>query len=146
VLTFKSGDIFESGCEVLINPVNCVGVMGKGLALQFKNRFPLYFSDYNKRLYDYGLSVGELHVWHGPSNIIVSFPTKMHWKHPSRLEYIEKGLEKLVDLVMVQGNKSIAIPALGCGLGELQWADVKALIISAFEDVDSVEVVVYEPQ
>lgn len=144
----KNQDIFESKAKVLVNPVNCVGVMGKGLALQFKQRFPQNYKEYRKFCDRDEFKVGNLIIF-GPENnkIIINFPTKVHWRDSSRYEYIELGLQKLVtyDGFKRYDIKSIAIPPLGCGLGGLDWNKVKPMIIEAFKDLPDIEVILYEP-
>ena len=142
-----TGDILEADTEALVNPVNCVGVMGKGLALRFKQRFPQNF-----RLYEAACRAGEVkpgEVFVVPMYggfFIVNFPTKRHWKQPSRLEDIDAGLVDLVRAVNGRGIRSIAIPALGCGLGGLAWSDVRPRIVDAFASFPEVEIVLYAPQ
>ena len=148
MITVKSGDIFTSRAQVLVNPVNCVGVMGAGLAKEFKNRFLKL-----DPLYRRGCALGEVAIGrvqfvsmsnHGP--IIANFPTKMDWRVPSTLEYIERGLTSLVSQLTVGGYTSVAIPAIGCGLDGLKFEDVKSRIEFAFEKCPEIEVTIYNPQ
>ena len=143
----KQGDIFKSSCEVIANPINCVGVMGGGLALAFKKKFPEHFETYKKMCQNGEIKVGELYVVDGDEkHKVLLFPTKIHWKNPSLMEYVESGLEYLVKNYDKMGIKSIAIPALGCGLGGLKWEDVKEKIISILSEIDDkVEIEIYEP-
>lgn len=127
------GSIFDSGAQWLVNPVNTVGVMGAGLALEFKKRSPDVFLRYQSACQRGEVRIGEMFL----SGQVVHFPTKEHWKAPSRLEYVERGLVPLVALVKAQGVQTIAIPALGCGLGGLAWGDVKVRIEAAFQNVDA---------
>lgn len=111
----KQGDIFESSCEVIANPINCVGVMGGGLALAFKKKFPKHFETYKKMCQNGEIKVGELYVVDGDEkHKVLLFPTKIHWKNPSLMEYVESGLEYLAKNYDKLGIKSVAIPALGC--------------------------------
>jgi len=143
-----SGNLLEAQVEALVNAVNCVGVMGKGIALQFKQAFPA-----NTMAYERACSAGELHpgrmlvVSTGgmKPKYIINFPTKQHWKGKSRIEYIRIGLEALAQEVHARGIKSIALPALGCGNGGLEWADVFALIEDALGDMPETKVYVYRP-
>lgn len=124
----QNGDIFTSSCDFLINPVNVVGVMGKGLALEFKKRFPRNFQVYQKCCKDGSFVVGKLLVVPENGKAIINFPTKKHWKDNSELNYIVLGLEKLKIAIPRYGITSIASPKIGCGLGNLDWNDVFPLI------------------
>jgi len=146
-----SESIFEKAyvVDALVNPVNCVGVMGKGLAKEFKERFPENFKVYKMLCENKELKPGKLLVHYNKYNpkYIINFPTKDHWKEKSKLDYIEKGLKTLC----IQVNKfkicSISIPALGCGLGGLKWEDVYKLIVqymSSFSLYNNV--IVHEPE
>jgi len=146
----QNGDIFESTSEALVNPVNTVGVMGKGLASVFKRRFPQNFKVYEKACREGDFDVGEVlshfekDAVSGQMRWVVNFPTKHHWRDSSKLEWIELGLQGLRSFLNVEGIASVAIPALGCGLGSLDWEDVKDLIEAELDGLD-VEIFVYEP-
>lgn len=147
----KDGDIFTSGCQVLVNPVNCVGVMGAGLAAAFKAKFPGNFSAYKAACDEGDLRPGYMHVYHEYMKgvYIVNFPTKNHWKDKSKLGDICVGLENLGRLIVACDFKSIALPALGCGLGGLAWVVVKPCIeleLGELGGADGMGVVVYEPR
>lgn len=145
---FMQGDLFEADVDALVNTVNCVGIMGKGVALQFKRRFPEMFSAY-KAACDRGevqlgrMFVYETHQLTGP-RFIVNFPTKGHWKSKSRLSDIETGLIDLRQVIADRDIASIAMPPLGAGNGGLYWPTVRALIQERLADVDA-QVLVYEP-
>ena len=144
-----SGDILESPAEALVNTVNCVGVMGRGIALQFKNRYPENYKEYAQACKLNEVRPGTVFVtntnqFQGP-RYIINFPTKRHWRGKSRLEDIDAGLADLVRVVADLKITSIAIPPLGCGLGGLSWALVKARIQKAFEGLGHVEVYLFEP-
>ncbi len=150
MIRWVSGDFWESLNEVdaIVNTVNTVGVMGKGLALQFRERFPDNYTFYRRACQAGQVQIGKMLVY--PTNrltprFIINFPTKKHWRQPSRLEYIESGLQDLVRVIRENEIHSIAIPALGCGLGGLKWHDVKNLINRYLETLKNVEVRVYEP-
>jgi O-acetyl-ADP-ribose deacetylase (regulator of RNase III)/uncharacterized protein YwgA len=150
-VTFKSGDMFAEPVEAIVNTVNCVGVMGKGVALEFKNRWPENFKQYKKLCRDHWLRPGRVFVFEnhnmfGPAEprFLVNFPTKDHWRGKSELSYIRDGLDDLVVQLRAHQIKSIALPPLGCGNGGLDWADVKPIIQSKLADV-GVEVVVFAP-
>lgn len=144
------GDIFDVDVAVLVNPVNCVGVMGKGLALQFKKRFPENFKFYRSMFERYKLRIGEVTLFCLDTDsyplYIINFPTKDHWKDESKIEYIEAGLVDLVSHIKIFHIKSIAIPPLGCGLGGLHWSDVKALLYKYLAELSDITVILYEPE
>ena len=137
MLVLKEGSIFDSKCDVLVNPVNTVGVMGAGLALEFKKRKPLMFAKYLKACRE-GFSVGQLLLVDG----VLCFPTKEEWRKKSKIEYIEAGLVKFVDTYKEKGIKSIAFPLLGCGLGGLDADEVLALM-RKYLSLDDLEVEIY---
>lgn len=124
----EKGNIFNSSCEFLVNPVNCVGVMGKGLALEFKNKYPLNFEVYKKACDNASFNIGNLLIVYENNKFIVNFPTKKHWRNKSDLEFIKIGLEELKVAIKEFNIKSIALPKLGCGLGGLDWNEVFDLI------------------
>jgi O-acetyl-ADP-ribose deacetylase (regulator of RNase III) len=148
MLTVTKGSIFDSGCEVLVNPVNCVGVMGAGLAKQFRDRYPGLEAQYRLGCKTGDVAIGRVQLVNmGPYGpVIANFPTKMDWRVPSTLAYVERGLTSLVPMLMVGGYKSVAIPALGCGLGGLEFNDVQRLIEKAFEEAKDLTVLLYPPQ
>lgn len=129
MIEISRGDLFKSDARTLVNPVNCVGTSGKGLAKEFKRRFPRGDLFYRNVCISGQLRIGEPVVWETPALSIVYFPTKDHWRHPSRLEYIEMGLARLRGMIAWgEIKESMAMPALGCGNGGLSFADVEPLI------------------
>lgn len=143
------GNLLDANVEALVNTVNTVGVMGKGLALQFKRRFPSNFEVYAEACRRGEVQVGRMLVVEtaertGP-RFIINFPTKKHWRDPSRLEYVRAGLVALVSEVRTRGIRSIAVPPLGCGNGGLAWADVRPLIESALRTLPEVRVLLFSP-
>ncbi|TSA07419.1 MAG: Appr-1-p processing protein [Deltaproteobacteria bacterium] len=150
MIDLKQDDILTADVEALVNTVNCVGVMGRGIALQFRKAFPENFKEY-KAACDRGeLRPGKLFI-HEQARLtnpryIINFPTKVHWKGKSRIEYVDAGLDALVQEVRRRGIRSIAIPPLGCGLGGLKWSDVRPRIERAFEAMTDVHVLLYEPK
>lgn len=150
MITSTQGNILDSKCEALVNPVNCVGVMGAGLALQFKKKYPAMFKDYAFKCDSGHLKIGSVHVYNLCSRefprLIINFPTKKHWQDQSKIEYIELGLAALIADVIWFKLQSIAIPPLGCGLGGLDWKYVRPRIMAAFERLPSVDVMLYEPK
>lgn len=128
MITYLEGDIFSSPAQVIVNAVNTVGVMGKGIALAFKNRYPKMFEVYKDACEKKKFQMGKLMLCHAPDHLILLFPTKENWRNPSKLEYIEKGLDRFVKNYAEKNISSIAFPKLGCGNGELKWEDVKPLM------------------
>ncbi len=149
MLHFITGDLLQSNAEAFVNTVNTVGVMGKGIALQFKENFPAnnkaYIDACKQKLLAPGklLMITDRSIHYGLKRII-NFPTKVHWKAPSKYEYIEEGLTSLRNLILDNNIKSIAIPPLGCGNGGLDWGLVKPMIMLHLGDLDA-EIQVYEP-
>lgn len=128
MIEYIEGDIFDSPAQVIVNTVNTVGVMGKGLALSFKNRYPDMFERYKRVCEEGKLQIGNLMLFYYPDHWLMLFPTKENWRNPSKLEYIEKGLQKFVNTYADKRINSIAFPKLGCGNGDLDWNDVKPLM------------------
>ncbi len=128
MLTYHRTSIFESQAQTVVNTVNTVGIMGKGIAAAMKKRHPDMFKAY-KRLCDQRLfDIGMLWLWYAPDQWILNFPTKRHWRNPSKLEYISSGLDKFVSRYEEKGIREIAFPRLGCGNGGLDWAQVQPLM------------------
>lgn len=128
MIRYIEGDIFSSPAQVIVNTVNTVGVMGKGIALEFKKRYPRMFEAYKIMCEKKDFKIGKLALFYEPDHWILLFPTKENWRYPSKIEYIEKGLDKFVREYAERGISSIAFPKLGCGNGELSWDDVKPLM------------------
>ena len=150
MIDYKNGDILQEDVEALVNPVNCVGVMGRGLALQFKKTFPENFKAYAAACKKKEVRPGHVFLFHtnqasNPRHI-VNFPTKRHWRNKSRLEDIVSGLDSLVLAIQEQQIRSLAIPSLGSGLGGLDWSEVKPLIEEAMQPLSDVHVVIFEPR
>lgn len=141
------GNLLVADVDALVNTVNTEGVMGKGLALQFRKAFPDVFSAYEQACKAGKVVVGHMHVVRrlASPRFIINFPTKQQWRQPSKLSYVRDGLSDLVDQVRSLGITSIAVPPLGCGNGGLDWAAVKPLIIASFAEVPEVRVVLFEP-
>lgn len=146
-------DIFASEAEALVNPVNCVGSMGKGLAKQFADRFPSMYSSYRAACTSRRVRVGKCHVFRQkPFNLeveprgswIVNFPSQYHWREKSSLDILRAGLTDLKSLIVQRNIRSIAIPALGCGEGGLTWDPVFELLTEQLEDLDC-EIELYPP-
>ncbi|KKN49873.1 hypothetical protein LCGC14_0638380 [marine sediment metagenome] len=135
-------DIFKSDAEALVNTVNTVGIMGKGLAKEFKKRYPEMFKDYRKKCENNKLKIGKVDLFKTLDHLIVNFPTKIHWKNNSRLEWIEAGLQYFVNNYKKWKIKSVAFPQLGTNHGKLDWNSVKPLMISYLEPL-SIKVQIY---
>ncbi|CAH0309745.1 MULTISPECIES: macro domain-containing protein [unclassified Pedobacter] len=149
MLRYITGNILESKAEAIINTVNTVGVMGKGIALQFKKAYPNNYKAYVESCKSKTIDVGKLFVYEDSNldsgdKIIVNFPTKKDWRKPAEYSYIEEGLDDLIDIIKQYSIKSIAIPPLGAGNGGLEWERVKKIIENKLGDL-AVEISVYEP-
>lgn len=151
MIEYTRGNLFDNPSQVLVNATNTLGWMGKGLALQFRQRFPVMFQDYRQACFTGSLRIGSIHAWKNPNpqpEWIVNFPTKDHWKDPSKLEYITSGLVDLVKWMKAEQITSISIPALGCGLGKLPWLLVREEIkkaLAEFENNENVKITVFCP-
>jgi O-acetyl-ADP-ribose deacetylase (regulator of RNase III) len=149
MMRFTQGNLLDAQVDAVVNTVNTVGVMGRGIALMFKERFPENFSAYEAACKTGQVQVGRMFVQpsaelEGP-RWIINFPTKKHWRQPTRIEWIDTGLAALKDVIREKKIRSIALPPLGCGNGGLDWNDVRPKIEVALQDLDDVEVIVYEP-
>jgi O-acetyl-ADP-ribose deacetylase (regulator of RNase III) len=149
MIKFLQGNLLEAPAEAIVNTVNTVGVMGKGIALMFKEAFPENFKRYEDACKSKQVRVGHMFVtenlsFQGP-RWIINFPTKQHWRQPTKLEWVVEGLEDLRRVIKEEGMRSIAIPPLGCGNGGLDWTTVRPKIESALADLSDVDVLVYEP-
>jgi O-acetyl-ADP-ribose deacetylase (regulator of RNase III) len=150
MITYKTGDIFKEETDAIVNTVNCVGVMGRGLALQFKKNFPENFKAYEAACKLEEVLPGKMFVYETglllSPKYIINFPTKRHWRGASRIEDIESGLKDLATVIDNLNIKSIAVPPLGCGLGELNWEDVRKHIENALSQLSEVNIIVFEPK
>lgn len=149
MIEFTKGDLLTADVEALVNTVNCVGIMGRGVALQFKNRFPANFKAYEAACRRDEVQPGRMFVYETGTltnpKLIINFPTKRHWRGKSRMEDIESGLRALAQEIHSRRIKSIAIPPLGSGLGGLEWSDVRPRIEDALRGFNDLRVVVFEP-
>lgn len=143
------GNLLEADVDALVNTVNTVGIMGKGIALQFKRAYPDMFKAYERAAKRHELALGAMQVWRTESltgpRFVINFPTKGHWKSRSRIADIERGLDALVEVIKRESIRSIAVPPLGCGNGGLDWRDVRPLMERKLGDLPGVEVVIYPP-
>lgn len=128
MLNYVATNLFSSPAQTLVNTVNTVGVMGKGIAVEFKERYPDMFRAYQKLCKNGTLDIGKLHIWRASDHWIVNFPTKTTWKKPSELQYIKDGLETFVNCYREMKISSISFPPLGCGNGNLEWKNVKPVM------------------
>ncbi|MGH3321612.1 MAG: type II toxin-antitoxin system antitoxin DNA ADP-ribosyl glycohydrolase DarG [Streptosporangiaceae bacterium] len=149
MITEGRGNLLDADVEALVNTVNAVGVMGKGVALQFRRAYPKMFDDYARAAKAGRVELGRMHVWptgalSGP-RYVINFPTKSHWRSRSRLTDLERGLVDLVRVIRELDIRSIAVPPLGCGNGGLDWRDVEPRIRAALDTVPEVDAVVYTP-
>ncbi|MGB3466200.1 MAG: macro domain-containing protein [Cyclobacteriaceae bacterium] len=149
MIRFTKGNILESHSEALVNTVNTVGVMGKGIALAFKKSFPIVFEEYKKSVDEGEFKIGKVQIIKTGQlapKFVINFATKKHWRHPSKIEYIEEGLIDLKTKILEYDIESISIPPLGCGNGKLEWNDVKPLMLKVLEDVSNkTDILIYEP-
>lgn len=139
-----NGDLFDVPADIRVNAVNCVGVMGAGIALTFKKRYPEMFRAYQATCEAGALGIGQLHVWKTNAAWIINFPTKQHWRHQSTYTDIAKGLIALHDYLAKQGDVLVTIPALGCGKGGLTWPSVSEMMKRALQDLPA-EIMIFEP-
>lgn len=150
MIKYKRGDILQDGSEALVNTVNCVGVMGRGVAFQFKNAFPNNFNAYATACRNGEVQPGRMFVFETKKltnpRFIINFPTKRHWRGKSRIEDIEAGLKALVETIQQYRIQSIAIPPLGSGLGGLDWSDVRPRIEASLCPLTDVQISIYLPQ
>ena len=138
------GNIFNTSAQVIVNTVNCVGVMGRGIALECKLRYPEMFKSYQNFCNLKKIQPGILQIWKESHPWILNFPTKLHWKDPSKFEYLEKGLEKFVNSYSEKGITSIAFPLLGSSLGGLPEDKVFNLMREKLEPLKNIDIEVYE--
>lgn len=149
MITITKGNLIEGDAEALVNTVNCVGYMGKGIALQFKKAFPENFKAYEKACRGKEVQPGKMFVFDTSSLVnpryLINFPTKRHWRGKSRPKEIEAGLRALIQEIRERNIRSIAVPPLGCGLGGLEWNIVRPMIERAFSELPDIQVLLYEP-
>lgn len=141
MIKYKTGNLFDASAEALVNAVNTVGIMGKGIALQFKNAFPENFKAYSEAVKSGTFNVGKVLIVPvnaaGSTKFIINFPTKSHWRLPSKVEWIQSGLRDLQTKIQEYGIRSIALPRLGCGNGGLDWNQVRPQIEKELGDLDA---------
>ena len=149
MIHYTQGNLLEADVEAIVNTVNTVGIMGKGIALMFKDRFPKNMEEYARACKDKIVETGKMYVTEtdelmGPK-WVVNFPTKQHWRYPSKMEWVVSGLEDLKRFIVANNVNSIAIPPLGAGNGKLVWEEVKQEIELQLADLENVDILIYEP-
>ncbi len=151
-IEYKNGNMFDEPTEAIVNTVNCVGVMGKGVALEFKRRWPENFKAYKRLCDDKALAPGQMFIFdnngfldNGKHRYLINFPTKQHWRSKSKIEYVKDGLVDFVKQVRDLGIRSVALPPLGCGNGGLDWDNVRPLIEEAVAELPDVHFVIFGP-
>lgn len=142
MIRYVSGNLLDSDAEALVNTVNEIGVMGKGVALMFRDAFPENTRRYTTACKSNQVNVGKMFVVQDKNRFIINFPTKKHWRNPSKIEWIRDGLQDLVSVILEKQIKSIAIPKLGCGAGGLEWVDVKKEIENALGKLEKVDITI----
>lgn len=149
MVEYKKGDILKEETEAVVNTVNTKGVMGKGIALQFKERFPYNYKQYKKACEAGEVETGKVFVTETGlllnPRYVINFPTKEHWKNPSKMEYIHEGLKDLVRVIRDKNVSSISIPPLGCGNGGLDWNEVRPAIEKALNSISNLQIFLFEP-
>lgn len=149
-MRFTTGNLLDADVEAIVNAVNTHGVMGRGIALMFKERYPANYKAYAAACKAGEVRVGQMFVTNvdelgGGPRWVINFPTKEHWRPPTKIEWVRDGLAALRELILEKGIRSVAVPPLGCGNGGLDWRAVRPLIEETLGDLEGVEVVVYEP-
>jgi O-acetyl-ADP-ribose deacetylase (regulator of RNase III) len=148
LIELKQGDILLAEADALVNSVNCVGIMGRGIALQFRKAFPENYRFYREACERKEVHPSKMLIYETgllQPRFIINFPTKRHWKGKSRIQDIDAGLGALVKEIQDRGIRSVAVPPLGCGLGGLDWSLVRSKIVRAFEDSPNVRILLFEP-
>ena len=146
MITYMSGNLLDSKAEVLVNTVNTVGVMGKGIALMFKAKFPNNFQKYLRACQSKQIRTGSMFVTrenNGGTQWIVNFPTKKHWRYPSQMFWIVEGLKDLRNFLITHEIRSIALPPLGCGNGGLNWVEVHEYITLILGDLPDLDIYIF---
>lgn len=149
MIRYTQGNLLDADAEAIVNTVNTVGVMGKGIALMFKKRFPKNMTEYAMACKSGEVQTGKMFVTETGESIgpkwVVNFPTKQHWRADSKMEWVTSGLDELRRFIIKNNVKSIAIPALGAGNGKLDWENVKPEIEQRLSDLENVDIIIYEP-
>lgn len=144
-LTVVTGDLFDDDAQALVNAVNCQGVMGAGVALEFRHRFPLNYLAYQRACQRGDVRPGRVLAHREAGRWVINVPTKRNWRDRSTMEDVRLGIEALVEELGALRLQSVALPALGCGLGGLPWSEVRSVLVRTFRHLPSVEARVYAP-
>jgi O-acetyl-ADP-ribose deacetylase (regulator of RNase III) len=142
LITYSPGTVFNSGAQVLVNTVNCYGVMGAGIALEFKLRYPRMFENYVEQCKNQDIRVGEISLYRDFKIEVLQFPTKRHWRYPSKLAWIDLGLRHFVSMYKQLKIRSVAFPKLGTSNGGLDWQDVRQIMIERLSNLPDLDVVI----
>lgn len=145
MIRYERGDLLHSHSVALVNAVNCHGVMGKGLAFQFKEAFPENYKIYREACKNGTFKIGSILIVEENNKLIVNFPTKDHWRQKSQYDFIARGLVQLKEEIISRGINSISIPPLGCGLGGLDWKVVEPMMTKTLGELESVDIVIFAP-
>lgn len=146
MINIVSGDLFNSNCQTIVNTVNCVGAMGKGIALEYKKRYPEMYKKYFHYCTLGLLEPGKLWIYRTEDKWILNFPTKLHWQNPSEIKYLEDGLQKFVDTYKQQGITSIAFPLLGAGNGGIDLKVSLEIMCKYLEKCEDLYIEIYNNQ
>jgi len=144
MISFVDGNLFDNKYDIVVNTINCKGVMGKGVALEFKKRYPKMYREYRKACLRNEIKPGDIWVWKRDDEWVVNFATKDHWRFPSKYSYIDDGLEKLKAYLSDFNDISIGIPPLGCGNGGLDWKIVSKKMENQLNNL-SCNIVLFNP-
>jgi O-acetyl-ADP-ribose deacetylase (regulator of RNase III) len=145
MITYLKSDLFESPAQVLVNAVNTIGAMGKGIALEFKRKYPEMFKQYQTHCKNGAFDIGQLWLYKSPEKWVLNFPTKRDWRDSSRIEYIDIGLKRFVETYEAEGIKSISFPRLGSGLGGLNWENEVKPLMEKYLNPLPIEVIIHMP-
>ena len=146
MITYLASDLFQSPAQVLVNAVNTVGAMGKGIALKFKRKYPEMFTQYQAMCQQGEFGIGQLWLYKSPQKWVLNFPTKRDWRDKSRIEYVETGLTQFVKTYEAESITSISFPRLGCGLGGLNWENEVRPLMEHYLNPLPIEVIIHIPE
>jgi len=145
MITYTASNLFESTAQVLVNAVNTIGAMGKGIALEFKKKYPEMFKEYQALCKSGALDIGQLWLYKSPEKWVLNFPTKRDWRNKSQIEYIDIGLKRFVEIYEADAIKSISFPRLGSGLGGLSWENEVQPLMKRYLNPLPIEIIIHVP-